>query len=62
MEAAMTNPDVTNAEEITAWKWIAGAIVIAALVAAIVLGGKNTQLASIDPLAAPPIAHPLPNL
>jgi hypothetical protein len=57
----MTNPDVTNAEEIAAWKWIAAITLIAALVAAVVLGPKATQRADVDPMAVPPIAATPPN-
>lgn len=57
----MTNPDVTNTEEIAAWKWIAAITLIVALVSAVVLGQKGTQLADVDPVAVPPIAVTPPN-
>jgi len=54
----MANPDVTQGEEITAWQWLAGLVVIVVLVAAFFLDERNMQVASVDP-ALPPLAHPL---
>jgi hypothetical protein len=53
----MANPDVTQREEITAWQWLAGLMVIVVLVAACFLGERNMQVASIEAPALPPIAH-----
>jgi hypothetical protein len=55
----MANPDVTQGEEITAWQWLAGLVIIVVLLAAYFLGARNMQVASVDPLVAPPITHPL---
>jgi hypothetical protein len=55
----MANPDVTQNEEITAWQWLAGLVIIVVLVAASFLGARNVQVASVDPPALPPIVHPL---
>jgi hypothetical protein len=62
MEAAMTNPDVTNEEEIKTWEWIAGISLIAVLLASFLLGGKTVQVADVDPTQAPPIVHQTPDL
>jgi hypothetical protein len=55
----MANPDVTQGEEITAWQWLAGLVIIVVLLAAYFLGARNLQVASVEPLAVPPIAYPL---
>lgn len=55
----MAIPDVTQGEEITAWQWLAGLVIIVVLLAAYFLGARNMQVASVDPLAVPPITHPL---
>ena len=55
----MANPDVTQAEEIKAWQWLAGLVIIVVLLAAYFLGARNMQLVSVDPLVVPPITYPL---
>ena len=55
----MANPDVTQNEEITAWQWLAGLVIIVVLLAAYFLGTNSIQVASVDPPALPPIVHPL---
>jgi hypothetical protein len=54
----MANPDVTQNEEITAWQWLAGLVIIVVLLAAYFLGANSMQVASVDP-ALPPVVHPL---
>jgi hypothetical protein len=49
----MTNPDVTQNEEITAWEWLAGAAILVVLFGSLALH-RNRQLTSNDTEIAPP--------
>jgi hypothetical protein len=55
----MANADVTQNEDITAWQWLAGLVIIVVLLAAYFLGAHSMQIAGVEPLAVPPISHPL---
>ena len=57
----MTNPDVTQNEEVTVWAWIAGTALVTVFLAAIIIAfsGKNIQVASVEPVLVPPITYPI---
>ncbi len=60
MEAVVTNPDVTQSEEITVWEWIAGVALVAVLVGTFFLSDRNIQVATNEPVVVPPITYPIP--
>jgi hypothetical protein len=59
--AHMTNPDVTQNEEVTVWAWIAGTALVTVFIGAIIVAfsGKNIEVARVDPVLMPPITYPI---
>ena len=54
----MTNPDVTQNEDIKAWELIAGATFVLVLVGLLFLGGPRVDVASND-VGAVPLTYPV---